>query len=436
MNPFKFYLVTDTHYFEPSLGAEGKAYERYMMREQYFMKKSSAIIKTVFDDIVRDKETEFVLIPGDLSKNGEIESHKSFIKELNRLKGAGKKVFVITAGHDYGEKSRAFKNDEQIEVEGTDFRELYNLYYEFGYSQAIAVDENTLSYVAPLEGNLRLLAINCDSPGNPKGAIDERLMVWIKEQADKAKADGCRMIAINHYPIIPSVPVFDLVGDAKIKDWRNVASFLADNGIELILTGHMHIQSINEFVSEKGNRLVDVCTACLVGSPAKYRKITLTDSKAEVESISVPDFGVDMKGKTAKEFFDAQFKYSIINRIKGIFDSEKFVLKLAGKLVNKLTVGALGRILFINVDKSLKTKKLLDFAGETGVAIFAGDQPYVADTPEYAAISKALRRFRFILKKVEPKLSKNGVAIDLEKMLLDTIGNNKGFSDNNATIKF
>ena len=37
-----------------------------------------------------------------------------------------------------------------------------------------------------------------------------------------------------------------------------------------------------------------------------------------------------------------------------------------------------------------------------------------------------------MLKKIEPKLSKDGIKIDLRSMLLDTIGNNKGFSDNNA----
>ncbi|MBQ4625927.1 MAG: metallophosphoesterase, partial [Clostridia bacterium] len=232
----KFYLVTDTHYFEPSLGASGKAFEEYMQREQYFMAESSDIVKAVFAEIARDKETELVIIPGDLSKNGEAESHKSFVKELKKLKEAGKRVYVITAGHDYNESSRAFVNDERIDVEGTEFKELYNLYYEFGYSQALAVDESTLSYVAEIEKDVRLLAINCDSEGNPKGAVDERLSEWIKLQLDDAKAAGSSVIAICHYPIIPPVPVFDLVGDAKIKDWRKVASLLADNGVGLVLT--------------------------------------------------------------------------------------------------------------------------------------------------------------------------------------------------------
>jgi thiaminase len=94
MNPFDFYLVTDTHYFEPSFGASGKAFDEYMKREQYYMAESSEILKAVFADIANDKETEYVIIPGDLSKNGEIESHKSFLKELYKLRNAGKKIFV------------------------------------------------------------------------------------------------------------------------------------------------------------------------------------------------------------------------------------------------------------------------------------------------------------------------------------------------------
>lgn len=69
MKPVSFYLVTDTHYFENKLGAEGKAFEKNMLTEQYFVKESSAIIKSAFARISEDKETDVVIIPGDLTKN-------------------------------------------------------------------------------------------------------------------------------------------------------------------------------------------------------------------------------------------------------------------------------------------------------------------------------------------------------------------------------
>ena len=437
MKPFSFYLVTDTHYFEKELGAEGRAFEDYMSREQYFMKESSAIIESVFDRIAEDTETDIVLIPGDLTKNGELESHKSFVKELYRLKEKGKKIFVITAGHDYGNDSFAFRNDKRISVEGAPFEILNELYKNFGYGDAIAFDEPTHSYVAEICDGVRMLGICCDSLNQPKGAMDDRLSTWTKEQLDKAKEDNCYVFAICHYPVIPPVPVFDLVGDTKVREWRKVASLLADNGVEFIMTGHMHAQSINEFYSEKGNRLIDICTSCLVGSPAKYRKITIDENSVmKVQSIDVENTGADTNGLSAQEYFDRQFKTSILGKIFHALDGGKGFIKALKqsviKMIKNMTVGQLAHLLLFRVDKHLGKKKLVEFISEIGICIFKGDQPYVDGTPEHKLISSFLRRFSFILKKVEPKLSKDGIKINLEEMLLGTIGNNKKFSDNNA----
>lgn len=439
MTPFKFYLLTDTHYFEESLGAEGKAYEEYMQTEAFYMKESGIINKAVFSKLKEDAETEIVLIPGDLSKDGEYESHVSLIKELNALKKSGKKIFVLTAGHDYNEFGRSYKNDEFVKAKGTQFRELYNLYYEFGYKQALSVDEETLSYIAEIQEGVRILALNCDSDGAAKGAIDERLMSWAKVHLEKAREDGAYVLAMCHYPVIPSVPVFDLVGDAHVKNWREVAAFLADNGVELVLTGHMHIQSINEFVTEKGNKLYDICTATTVGTPGKYRRIEIDENgKMDVKSIPVCGFPIPDNFKSAEEFFDWRFKYSVKNKINKIFEGGsgivKFLKKLAKRILNSIKLKTLARLLFIKIDKSLKEQRLMDFACEVATAIFKGDMPYVEGTPEHEAISKTLKRLGFILKKVEPKLSKNGIKINLTEMLLNTIGNNKGYSDSNAVI--
>lgn len=437
MKHISFYLVTDTHYFENKLGAGGESFEKNMVTEQYFVKESHAIVSSIFDKIIEDKETDIVIIPGDLVKNGEKESHNSFIKELYKLKENGKRVYVITAGHDYNDSAYILKDDGRMPVEGTNFDDLCDMYRDFGYGDAIAFDEPTHSYVAQITEGVRMLAIHCDSKGQPKGTMDERLMTWAKTQIDKAKEDNCSAFAICHYPIIPPAPVFDLVGDAKIKDWRNVASFLADNGVELVLTGHMHIQSINEFYSEKGNRLIDVCTAALVGSPAKYRKITVDESSAlKIESLGVPDFGWDLRGLTPQEYFDNHFSTAIVARVRVALGGGKGIVKhlktFARKRFDKITIGTVKRLLFIKRDKEFDKKKFSDFVGEVGVSIFTGDGPYVEGTPGYNFLAGILSRFSFVLKKVEPKLSKDGNKVDLRSMLLNTIGNNKGFSDNDA----
>ena len=440
MKPVSFYLVTDTHYLNNKLEPGGEAFEKNMVTEQYFVKESGAIISATFDKIIQDKETDIVIIPGDLVKNGEKESHNGFIKELYRLKDSGKKVYVITAGHDYNDNAYVLKGDGRVPVEGTDYYDLCEMYRDFGYGDAIAFDEPTHSYVAQITEGVRMLAIHCDSKGQPKGTMDDRLMAWAKEQLDKAKADGCSVFATCHYPIIPPVPVFDLVGDAKIKDWRKVASFLADNSVELVLTGHMHIQSINEFYSESGNRLIDICTAALVGSPAKYRKVTVDESSAlKIESLGVPDFGWNLNGLTPQEYFDNHFASAIVARVKGALSGGKGIVKhlkaFGRKRFDKMTVKGFKRILCLKKDKEFDKKKLSDFVGEVGISIFLGDSPYVEGTAGYNLIAGILDRFSFVIKKVEPKILKNREQTNLRSMLLNTIGNNKGFSDNNAEFK-
>lgn len=440
MKPVSFYLVTDTHYLNNKLEPGGEAFEKNMVTEQYFVKESSAIISATFDKIIQDKETDIVIIPGDLVKNGEKESHNGFIKELYRLKDSGKKVYVITAGHDYNDNAYVLKGDGRVPVEGTDYNDLCEMYRDFGYGDAIAFDEPTHSYVAQITEGVRMLAIHCDSKGQPKGTMDDRLMAWAKEQLDKAKADGCSVFATCHYPIIPPVPVFDLVGDAKIKDWRKAASFLADNSVELVLTGHMHIQSINEFYSESGNRLIDICTAALVGSPAKYRKVTVDGSSAlKIESLGVPDFGWNLNGLTPQEYFDNHFASAIVARVRGALSGGKGIVKhlkaFGRKRFDKMTVKGFKRILCLKKDKEFDKKKLSDFVGEVGISIFLGDSPYVEGTAGYNLIAGILDRFSFIIKKVEPKILKNREQTNLRSMLLNTIGNNKGFSDNNAEFK-
>lgn len=436
MKPVNFYLLTDTHYFATTLSAEGKAYEDYMKRELYFLKESNAIVNSVFADILKDDKIDTIIIPGDLSKNGELASHKEFIDELYKLKNAGKKIFVITAGHDFGEWSNSYKGNEIIPVEGTPFTDLYNMYFDFGFKDALSVEMRTNSYVAEIADGVRMLALNCDSPNKQKGVIDEKTLNWAQEQIDKAKEDNAYMFAICHYPILPPVEIFDFIKDTRVENWREIATFLADNGIELALTGHMHIQSVNEFITEKGNRLIDICTSTLVGSPAKYRKVEIDENATlKVESLDVNDFGYDLQGLSVREYFDKRCETGIRGKIEHALNGDKFIKKLLRKIVLSIKVSTISRLLFIKVDKSLKKRKLIDVAVEVGADIFSGDQPHTEGTPVYEAMDKVFKRLKFIINKLNKKLSKNGNEVDLHKMVLNTIGNNKGYSNHDFEMK-
>ena len=93
MDKFSFYLVTDTHYFDDSYKRSGEAYERRSRTDQKCVAETPAIIDAGFAQLAKDKETDVILIPGDLIYRGEYQSHVGFRERLYRLKEQGKRIY-------------------------------------------------------------------------------------------------------------------------------------------------------------------------------------------------------------------------------------------------------------------------------------------------------------------------------------------------------
>ena len=185
MENFNFLLLTDTHYFKNSLGARGKEYDEFMRFEQKCFAETEAINNAVFEWLNNTDLTDTVLIAGDLSFNGEYESHLGFIELLKKLRKSGKRIFVITADHDFkNDDDEAFCFDENGKhaPRAAKREELFDLYYEFGFKDAIAVDKKHLSYVAQLSDGIRLLALNNDGNCRDFKTYDDEQLAWIEEQ--------------------------------------------------------------------------------------------------------------------------------------------------------------------------------------------------------------------------------------------------------------
>ena len=98
--PLKIQFITDLHYYSRKGGTEGAAYRKAEAKSQKIIKDSDLVIKAGFDILCEDNSTDIVVLAGDTTKDGEIESHKEFIEMLRDLKKRGKRVYVITATHD------------------------------------------------------------------------------------------------------------------------------------------------------------------------------------------------------------------------------------------------------------------------------------------------------------------------------------------------
>jgi len=421
MQNLNFYLVTDTHFFDPSFKRSGAAYEKRSMSDQKCVAETPAIIDAGFKQIADDKETNIILIPGDLVYRGEYQSHIGLRNRLYKLKEQGKKIYLITARHDYDDNdSFEFDGDKMLPVKAMPRDELRDFYKDFGFDGAISEHKESMSYVAQLADGIRLLALNCDGDCKDFKGLWDNQMKWALEQIEDAHRTGNYIFAMTHYPLLPFSPIMNLISDSHLTDWEKRANQFADAGLDLIFTGHMHAQAVTEYVTENGNKITDVQTGCFVGCPCAYRKVTIKDSTADIKSYTINDFDYDKQGKSASEYFQWRFDRMIDCKMKEILP------KSAMKILNKLTVKKICNLLWFNPDKSIQNILAKDLGIELVRNIFIGNEPYIKGTAVYKAFEKLINRLSLIIHIAEKKAGKkNKVLSDIKSFLLCTIGDEK-----------
>lgn len=439
MENLTFYLVTDTHYYDTSFKVNGRAYEERSRTDQKCVAETGAIIDAGFKQIADDRDTQIILIPGDLVYRGEYQSHIGFRDRLYKLKEQGKRIYLITARHDYAGEPVEFDGDKLIPVKGMPREELREFYRDFGFDEAISEHKESMSYVVKLQEGYRLLALNCDGDCKDfKGLWDDQ-MQWALEEIKKAHEAGDYIFAMTHYPLLPFSPVMNFIGDAKLTDWEKRANEFADAGLNLIFTGHMHAQAVTDYTTEKGNTVTDVQTGCFVGCPCAYRKVTIDDENINIKSYTIEDFDYDKGSKTAEEYFQWRFDRMITDIIDAMAYDFAFFTRLfggpeknkklkipitvVGKLLQKLTLKKLGRMLCFKVDKTIENRLVKDVGVELVRNIFVGDEPYVKGTPMYDAVSKLLKRLHPITHIIEKKAgTDNPLLSDIDGFVLSMIG--------------
>ena len=449
MKEVRFFVITDPHFFKNALGAFGDEYEAFMDGEQKCFAETEAISRAVLDDLAGRDDADIVLIAGDLSFDGEKESHEAFSRLLHEFREkSGKRVYVVTAGHDMNENPRIFTDAGLGHTAGTKFDELYDYYRDFGYDEAIAFNREHLSYVVDLSEDVRLLVICNDTAEAKHCTYDDEFLRWIETQAKTAQQDGKMMIAMEHYPVLPGQPVFALIGDARQPQSEKLIDTLADNGVHLIFTGHMHNQSVNVVQTAKGNKFYDVCTGAVIGCPAFMRLVTVIDrDTVRLESIPIPEFDWDKKGMTGEEYLRVQFGRMIRTYIDCMeHDPQRFMRKVrikpspvletifrrVGRKLSRMTVGQFTRLLFVRADDAVENERFVDFAVDLVRAVFEGNQPYIEGTPAGDTLLRVFRRLRPFFKNLK---GTDGEPLDFYETFKHTVGN-YGIDDYNAVLKF
>ncbi len=222
--------------------------------------ESNAII-TAFLDNAAGSNADVLLLSGDLVNAGTEAEHILLAAKLAEFEAeTGKQVYVIPGNHDF------FKTTKES------FAAIYS---DFGYGDAIATDTNSITYVADLNDEYRLIGIDSTDKGESVECMTAERVAWIEAQCKQAVADGKKVIAMMHHNLLEHYIFNDAIHAGAIVDSSlGLAEVLASNGVQYIFTGHTHNHDIASYTASDGSVIYDAVTNSLNGYPVAYRCVT------------------------------------------------------------------------------------------------------------------------------------------------------------------
>ncbi len=469
--PLKIQFITDIHHYSRKVGTEGKAYEKAESKSQKVIKDTDLVLNEAWNILCEDKSTDIVVVAGDTTRDGEIDSHKEVIDMLHALQKRGKRVYVITATHDFrdGGVADGYVGDEVVKVPAVENRQdLWDMYYDFGPSEAIATHRESMSYVVQLAPGYRLFALNDDTNFKPEGesgsGFSDDCMAWIMEQLRDAQEHDQYVIAMTHHPMIAPSPFYAIIGKGDMqRNHETTREIFADAGLHCMLTGHTHIHDISYVTTKKGNRFYDIACGAAIGYPPTMRTVTFDpkNKKIDVDTIMIKNVpGMDTDGKPFDEYMKGFFFGMIdeviwamgndIDRLAEMtpafsIPSEKvkklgWLIKPIGKFLNKLTFKKAWRL--CKKESGLKKEDIADIADKRVVDLilelvqnlYCGDSPYGPDTREYKLTCGVLNVIDSFLDTIHLNIGKFLKGATSVRGLVEPLLWNPGYCDAKATL--
>jgi UDP-2,3-diacylglucosamine pyrophosphatase LpxH len=320
-----FAVISDPHFYDISLGTEGEDFREYLDNDRKMLVHSEEIFLEAINKI-KEEAPDFVIIAGDLTKDGEKQSHRLFAAHLTSLENNGIPVYLVPGNHDIlNPHAVRFIKTGRERVETVSPEEFSLIYAEYGYNEALARDPSSLSYVAEPADGLWLLALDSayyednfekDYP-QTGGRFTQEEINWIETVLLRAAEQDKAVIAFMHHGILEHYDSQEkYFGEYLVKNYKAVAEMLARYKVRLCFTGHYHAQDITVEHWDENTFIYDIETGSLVTYPCPVRFVTMDNSGSAVirsELITaIPSFSA-----AEKDFYSFAKEY-VYTGIEGI----------------------------------------------------------------------------------------------------------------------
>ena len=263
---FRFGIISDLHIALPETIPDNSS--RFHLVEVSIPALETALSHFISLDL------DFLLLPGDLTQDGEIINHQWLSTRLAKLPFP---VYVIPGNHDVPSIEKT-----KIAIALEDFP---NYYQQHGYE-----NNQQLYYTKEILPGVQLIALNSnnfDSKRKQLGYVDEAQLFWLEETL-KTLNNKLVLLTIHHNVIehFPDQTNHPLGKRYMLKNAPILLEILHKYRVKLIFTGHLHVQDI-----AKWRNIHEICTGSLVSYPHPYRVVEI-EQKDSQTNIKIESFTI------------------------------------------------------------------------------------------------------------------------------------------------
>lgn len=264
--PLTVWVASDLHYIPKELTNGSPLFAELTRQGDGKQLEQIVEITDALLDGAKTAKPDVLILSGDLSYNGEYDSHVSLAARLAEVEAAGVTVLVTPGNHDVNcFVSMRFEGDEASYCDYTYPEEFAEIYADYGRGQAISRDKSSLSYVYQVGG---VWFAVLDTTATTSGAILSDTFEWLEKQLAKGEKRGVTMIGVSHHNLLVHNPRFDY-GYTVYHNERLLA-LCERYGVRLNLSGHLHIQSIAE-----KDGVYDIASGSLAVYPFQHGVMTI-----------------------------------------------------------------------------------------------------------------------------------------------------------------
>lgn len=250
-----FLVLSDIHgYDKESLVRSQATWDRHLVfwgkNQDTGFRNTTAVLQAAGRGVLPD----FIVLPGDLTVDGELASHQMLAGVLDTFRSAKPSVpvYVTTGNHDVNSpQARRHGRLFTVPTHSVSPGGFASVYKHYGFSQALSRDAESLSYVVEPVPGLALVMLDTASwhknlffpirVSNTKGIIRDSTLTWMEDVLGEARRLGMMIVVVQHHPLA-------VLGEGQNQETRKLdpmnsaraTALYGQYGVALQLAGHRH----------------------------------------------------------------------------------------------------------------------------------------------------------------------------------------------------